>query len=99
MNTSSKFDRVLITNQDKKMSKNRPTEIPNEMVEEQTKKIPNLVFLWLSVAGIAAATVLRANHQKGLSKFVGLWVPAFLSFGLYNKIVKLEDEILRLKMH
>lgn len=99
MDTTSKFDSTLISNQNKKMSKNLPTDVPNEVVEEQTKKIPNLVFLWLSVAGIAAATVLRANNQKGLSKFVGLWVPAFLSFGLYNKIVKLEDEILRLKMH
>ncbi len=99
MNTTSKFDSSLISNQSRKMSKDLKTDIPNEVVEEQTKKIPNLLFLWLSVGSIAASTILRATNQRALSKFVGLWVPAFLAFGLYNKIVKLEDEILRVKMH
>lgn len=59
-----------ISQQDKKLSSRYKSEVPNEIIEEQTKKIPNLFFL-------------------------GLWVPTILTLGLYNKIVKLEDELLR----
>ena len=64
MNTTSKFDSSLISNQSRKMSKDLKTDIPNEVVEEQTKKIPNLLFLWLSVGSIAASTILRPPTKE-----------------------------------
>ena len=84
---------------DKKISGKYRSELPNEIIEEQTKKIPNLVFLGLALASMAASAALTARKQKVLGNFVGLWAPAILSFGLYNKLVKMEDEFLRNKLH
>lgn len=90
---------VKISHQDKKMSSQFKSEIANEAIEEQTKKIPNLFFLGLSLASIVGSAALTVTKRKSLGNFVGMWVPTLLMFGLYNKIVKLEDEILRSKMH
>lgn len=85
-----------ISQQDKKMSAEYKTEIPNEVIEEQTKKIPNLFFLGCALASLAGSAALTANNRKFLGSFVGLWVPTLLSFGIYNKLVKIEDELLKL---
>lgn len=85
-----------ISQQDKKLSSEYRTEVPNEMVEEQTKKIPNLLFLGLAGASIAASAILTFGMKREqIGNFVGLWVPTILMFGIYNKIVKVEDEVLR----
>ncbi len=84
-----------VTDQEKKMSRKYKTEVPNEVIEEQTKKIPNLAFMGAAVAAIFGSAALTASNKKNLGNFVGLWVPTILIFGLYNKIVKLEDELLR----
>lgn len=88
-----------VSQRDKKMSGKYRSELPNEIIEEQTKKIPNLVFLGLALASMAASAVLTARKQKVVGSFVGLWAPAILSLGLYNKLVKVEDELLRNKLH
>lgn len=88
-----------VSNADKKLSKQYKSELPNEIIEEQTKKIPNLLFLGLGVASILASASLTASNKKTAGNFVGLWVPTFLLFGLYNKMVKIEDELLRSRMH
>lgn len=88
-----------VSNADKKLSKQYKSELPNEIIEEQTKKIPNLLFLGLSLASILASASLTASNKKAAGNFVGLWVPTFLLLGLYNKMVKIEDELLRNKMH
>ncbi len=88
-----------VSQRDKKMSGKYRSELPNEIIEEQTKKIPNLVFLGFALASMAASAVLTARKQKVMGNFVGLWAPAILSFGLYNKLVKVEDELLRNKLH
>lgn len=87
-----------ISHQPKKMSAQYKTEVPNEMIEEQTKKIPNLLFLTLALASIGGSALLTVTKkEKGLANFVGLWVPTLLSLGIYNKLVKIEDELLRTK--
>ena len=78
---------------EKKLSNKYPTDLPNELIEEQTKKIPNLLFLGLSLASIAGSAVLTAKKRPDLGTFVGQWAPTLLMFGLYNKMVKLEDVI------
>ena len=85
-----------ISQQNKKMSSEFSTEVPNEIIEEQTKKIPNLVFLGLAFGSILGSAALQASNKKVLGNFVGLWVPTILAFGIYNKLVKIEDEILKL---
>jgi len=86
----------MISNKDKKLSSRYKSEIPNEALEEQTKKIPNLFFLGLALAGIGVSAALTASNKKTLGNFVGLWVPTILTFGLYNKLVKIEDELLKI---
>ena len=88
-----------ISQQQNKMSSQYRTDAPNEMIEEQTKKIPNLVFLGLGLASMVGSLVLSLNKKQEVENFVGQWVPTLLIFGLYNKMVKIEDELLRAKMH
>ncbi|MEQ1723798.1 MAG: hypothetical protein ABL930_11525 [Pseudobdellovibrio sp.] len=85
-----------ITQKDKKLSSQYKTEIPNEIIEEQTKKIPNLVFLGAALVSIAASAALTSTNRKNLGNFVGLWAPTLLCLGIYNKLVKIEDELLKL---
>ncbi len=91
---------ATITDQEKKLSSRYKTEVPNEVVEEQTKKIPNLVFLGLAGLAVAASAGLTfGTEKKTLGNFIGLWVPTIMLLGVYNKMVKLEDEVLRRTLH
>jgi hypothetical protein len=64
-------------------------------IEQQTAKIPSDVFLWAAVGAIGVSLGMQAMNRKHTSLFVGQWVPVFLMFGLYNKIVKVagHDEV------
>ncbi len=87
-----------IEHREKKLSSEYPSEIPNEVVEGQTKKIPNLVFLGLAGASLVGSAFLTfGRKQETWGNFVGLWVPTIMLLGIYNKVVKLEDEILKSK--
>lgn len=99
MSSDRSSQQEKISQQDKKMSGRFKTEAPNEMIEEQIKKIPNLLFLGFALAGMVVSATLTMRNKKTLGNFVGLWVPTILTFGLYNKLVKVEDEILRNQMH
>lgn len=84
-----------IENKDEKLSSKYSAEEPNEMIENQTKKVPNLVFLGLAIASMAASALLALRSKKtDPANFVGQWAPTLLLFGLYNKLVKVEDEFL-----
>jgi hypothetical protein len=88
-----------VSEQNKKMSSRYKTEFPNEVIEEQTKKIPNLLFLSAGLASMAGSLLLSLNKKQEIGNFVGQWVPTLLIFGLYNKVVKIEDELLKSRMH
>ena len=85
-----------ISQKDKKLSSQFKTEVPNEVIEEQTKKIPNLVFLAGALGSMALSALLASRKKTVAGNFVGLWVPTILTFGVYNKLVKVEDEILKM---
>ena len=57
-------------------------------IEKQTSRIPSDFFLWSGVGAIAASAILMFTGRKQIANFVGQWVPTFLLFGIYNKIVK-----------
>jgi len=57
-------------------------------IESQTAKIPSVGFLTAAIASMSASALLRAFGKKQAALFVGQWAPAFLLFGVYNKIVK-----------
>ena len=59
-------------------------------IEQQTAKLPSDVFLWAALGSIGLSALLQGSGKKNSSLFVGQWVPVFLMFGLYNKIVKVQ---------
>lgn len=65
----------MIPQQEKKMSSRYKTEMPNEAIENQTKKLPNLFFLTLGLASMAGSLSLSMNRKKEMANFVGQWVP------------------------
>jgi hypothetical protein len=59
-----------------------------EMIEKQTAKLPSDTFLWLALSSILGSLTLQLLGKQRISLFVGQWVPTFLLFGIYNKLVK-----------
>jgi hypothetical protein len=57
-------------------------------IEEQTAKLPSDTFLWLAIGAMGTSAALQFSGNRHLSLFFGQWVPAFLLFGVYNKLVK-----------
>lgn len=66
-------------------------------IEEQTSKLPLDVFLWASLGSIGTALTLKLMGRKEDALFVGQWAAPLLLFGLYNKLVKLEGMIRKIK--
>lgn len=58
-------------------------------IEQQTAKLPSDTFLWEALSSMGLSLGLQMAGKKEMSNFVGQWVPTFLIFGLYNKLVKL----------
>ena len=63
-------------------------------IEEQTARVPSLTYMGLAVGSMVASAVCMATGRKQLAQFIGQWVPSLLVIGLYNKLVKVEDELL-----
>lgn len=81
------------------MIENSPTPVKNEgktttLIEEQTSKVPSVAYFALAVGSMAASAALLLAGRKQLANFIGHWAPALLVIGLYNKVVKIEDELL-----
>jgi hypothetical protein len=63
-------------------------------VEHKTSKVPSMTFLGLAVGSMVASAALMISEKKQLANFVGQWAPTILILGLYNKIVKVERELM-----
>lgn len=64
-----------------------------EKIEQQTAKIPSVGFLSLAIGSmLASAGIQFFSKRKDVANFVGLWVPSLLLIGIYNKLVKIENE-------
>lgn len=57
-------------------------------IERETAKLPSDTFLWLAVGAMGTSAALQIAGSRQMSLFFGQWVPAFLLFGVYNKLVK-----------
>ena len=64
------------------------------MIEEQTSKVPSVAYLGLAVGSMALSAGFLIAGKKGIANFIGQWAPTILVIGLYNKLVKVEDELL-----
>lgn len=58
------------------------------VIEQQTAKIPSDWFLFLAIGAMVGSLVAEARQNNRLSRFVGMWAPTLLTFGVYNKLVK-----------
>ncbi len=112
MNRSSKpatTDSSLVTKATEKASElvSKANETPKEgkitkEIEKVTSQIPSGGYLTLAIGSLALSATLAAfSKRKSMANFVGLWVPTFLLFGIYNKIVKVEgsDQFSKNKPH
>lgn len=77
-------------------------------IERQTSRAPSGVYLALAIGSMVASAAImltdrarrgrrwmtRDGRHTGLANFVGQWAPTLLVMGLYNKIVKLERELI-----
>ena len=59
-----------------------------EAIEKQTAKVPSDVYLWASLAAMAASLSLKILKDDHRALFIGQWAAPFLLLGIYNKIVK-----------
>ncbi len=74
------------------------------LIERQTSRVPSIGYLLLAFgsivlsAGLAASS--RPRRRFGFSKrlelanFVGQWAPTLLTIGIYNKLVKIDHELM-----
>jgi hypothetical protein len=59
-------------------------------IEEYTANIPSTGFLAIAVGAMAASMAFQVAGRGKWGNFIAQWVPTWLLFGLYNKLVKLE---------
>lgn len=57
-------------------------------IEEQTAKLPSDTFLWLAIGSMVTSAAFKLAGKSHEAVFIGQWAPAFLLFGIYNKLVK-----------
>jgi hypothetical protein len=62
-------------------------------VEERTAQVPSMGYLALAVGSMAASAAFFAMRKKEVSHFIGQWAPSLLIIGVYNKLVKIENEL------
>lgn len=58
------------------------------VIEQQTARIPSHWFLLAAFAAMGASLAFELTGQSRWSRFVGMWAPALLITGVYNKLVK-----------
>lgn len=61
-----------------------------KMIEEQTAKVPSVVYLAAAVTSMVGSLTLKLMGKNSTALFIGQWAAPFLLLGIYNKIVKTE---------
>jgi hypothetical protein len=59
-------------------------------VEQETSKIPSLLFLGAAIGAMVISATLKCMKSKDnkTALFIGQWAAPFLLLGIYNKLVK-----------
>jgi hypothetical protein len=68
------------------MSEDRITKA----IEQYTAAIPSSAYLAVALVAIGVSLAAQVSGQYRWGNFIAQWVPTWLLFGLYNKLVKLE---------
>jgi hypothetical protein len=59
------------------------------LLEQQTAKVPSDMFLFLALGSMGLSLFFELANNRRLSRFIGMWPPALLIMGMYNKLVKI----------
>jgi hypothetical protein len=62
-------------------------------MEHGSSMLPSAAWLVAAGASIVGSLVLRFAGRRDDANFIGQWVPTFLLFGVYNKMVKMGRDI------
>ncbi len=75
-----------------------------DFIERRTGRLPSGTYLTVAIGSMVASAVLmlsarrstfgRVSGRADLANFVGQWAPTLLVLGVYNKLVKIEHELL-----
>lgn len=63
-------------------------DVLTRLLEQQVAKVPSDIFLFAALAAMTASAALELSGRTRLGRFVGMWPPALLTMGIYNKLVK-----------
>jgi hypothetical protein len=69
---------------------NRTEDRVTKSIEEYTANIPSSGFLAVALGAMAVSLIFEVGGRGKWGNFIAQWVPTWLLFGLYNKLVKLE---------
>ncbi|RAJ05178.1 hypothetical protein LX64_02332 [Chitinophaga skermanii] len=61
-------------------------------IEQQTSKVSSDKFLWASLGAMGVSLACKMMKKDHLALFIGQWAAPFLLLGIYNKIVKVNEE-------
>jgi hypothetical protein len=59
------------------------------LIEQQAAKLPSDIFLFTALGAMGISILLELAGRSQASRFVGMWPPAILTMGMYNKLVKI----------
>ena len=69
----------------------RPTEDQfTKTIESYTAAIPSTGYLTVAIGAMGLSLLCEVAGRGKWGNFIAQWVPTWLIFGLYNKLVKLE---------
>ena len=69
----------------------RPTEDQfTKTIESYTTAVPSSGYLAVAIGAIGLSLACQVAGRGKWGNFIAQWVPTWLLFGLYNKMVKLE---------
>ncbi|MCC6559275.1 MAG: hypothetical protein IT372_40650 [Polyangiaceae bacterium] len=63
-------------------------------IEERTGRVPSGAYLALAIGSMAVSAGFMLSGKRHVANFIGQWVPSLLVIGVYNKLVKIEHELL-----
>ncbi len=63
-------------------------------LEERTSRLPSGTYLGLAIGSMIASAAFQLAGKRETANFIGQWVPSLLVIGMYNKLVKIEHELL-----
>lgn len=58
-------------------------------IEQQSAKFPSSFFLFAALASMGLSAGFELAGRERASRFFGMWAPALLTMGVYNKVIKL----------